>query len=179
MLQATCRKLPTDAFPSRRCSASSSAPVLLPGDALGPEAYGFSQTDPTVLPTATTSRSACFGSTGSSAAPSTSPSVSCARSALATAPTSARSSSTLATFARCTLRRRRPRRGLASTSFCEFGRRSANAIDAYETSATHSNCPEVSYWQWHPFTLTSAPEEDYISVHIRSSVRAVGDFLLV
>lgn len=36
------------------------------------------------------------------------------------------------------------------------------------------NCPEVSYWQWHPFTLTSAPEEDYISVH----VRVVGDFTL-
>jgi NADPH oxidase 2 len=34
------------------------------------------------------------------------------------------------------------------------------------------NCPEVSYWQWHPFTLTSAPEEDYISVHIR----IVGDW---
>ncbi|CAE6413369.1 unnamed protein product [Rhizoctonia solani] len=34
------------------------------------------------------------------------------------------------------------------------------------------NCPEVSYFQWHPFTLTSAPEEDYISVHIR----VVGDF---
>lgn len=34
------------------------------------------------------------------------------------------------------------------------------------------NCPEVSYFQWHPFTLTSAPEEDYISVHIR----IVGDF---
>ncbi|KAG8812631.1 hypothetical protein FRC18_002869 [Serendipita sp. 400] len=34
------------------------------------------------------------------------------------------------------------------------------------------NCPEVSEWQWHPFTLTSAPEEDYISVHIR----IVGDF---
>jgi len=33
-------------------------------------------------------------------------------------------------------------------------------------------CPEVSLWQWHPFTLTSAPEEDYISVHIR----VVGDF---
>jgi len=34
------------------------------------------------------------------------------------------------------------------------------------------SCPQVSYWQWHPFTLTSAPEEDYISVHIR----VVGDF---
>jgi NADPH oxidase len=33
-------------------------------------------------------------------------------------------------------------------------------------------CPEVSVWQYHPFTLTSAPEEDYISVHIRM----VGDF---
>ncbi|KAK4685370.1 hypothetical protein P7C73_g4778, partial [Tremellales sp. Uapishka_1] len=29
------------------------------------------------------------------------------------------------------------------------------------------NCPEISYFQYHPFTLTSAPEEDYISVHIR------------
>ncbi|KAI5475801.1 hypothetical protein MNV49_000812 [Pseudohyphozyma bogoriensis] len=29
------------------------------------------------------------------------------------------------------------------------------------------NVPEISYFQWHPFTLTSAPEEDYISVHIR------------
>ena len=28
-------------------------------------------------------------------------------------------------------------------------------------------CPEVSLWQYHPFTLTSAPEEDYISIHIR------------
>lgn len=34
------------------------------------------------------------------------------------------------------------------------------------------SCPEVSYFQWHPFTLTSAPEEDYISVHIR----VAGDF---
>lgn len=33
-------------------------------------------------------------------------------------------------------------------------------------------CPEISLWQYHPFTLTSAPEEDYISVHIR----CVGDF---
>lgn len=34
------------------------------------------------------------------------------------------------------------------------------------------NCPEVSLYQWHPFTLTSAPEEDYLSCHIR----VVGDF---
>lgn len=34
------------------------------------------------------------------------------------------------------------------------------------------NCPEVSYFQYHPFTLTSAPEEDFISVHIR----IVGDW---
>ncbi|KAL8873444.1 MAG: hypothetical protein Q9174_001092 [Haloplaca sp. 1 TL-2023] len=33
-------------------------------------------------------------------------------------------------------------------------------------------CPEISVWQYHPFTLTSAPEEDYISVHIR----CVGNF---
>ncbi|TGO33746.1 hypothetical protein BHYA_0229g00110 [Botrytis hyacinthi] len=33
-------------------------------------------------------------------------------------------------------------------------------------------CPEVSIYQYHPFTLTSAPEEDYISIHIRM----VGDF---
>jgi len=30
----------------------------------------------------------------------------------------------------------------------------------------------VSVWQYHPFTLTSAPEEDYLSVHIR----CVGNF---
>ncbi|CAJ0854803.1 1957_t:CDS:2 [Entrophospora sp. SA101] len=33
-------------------------------------------------------------------------------------------------------------------------------------------CPQVSLFEWHPFTLTSAPEEDFISVHIR----IVGDF---
>lgn len=32
--------------------------------------------------------------------------------------------------------------------------------------------PEISRWQWHPFTITSAPEDDYISLHIRQ----VGDF---
>jgi len=34
------------------------------------------------------------------------------------------------------------------------------------------SCPEISYFQWHPFTITSSPEEDYISIHIR----VVGDF---
>ncbi|XP_029463249.1 NADPH oxidase 1 [Rhinatrema bivittatum] len=31
------------------------------------------------------------------------------------------------------------------------------------------NCPSISRLEWHPFTLTSAPEEDFFSVHIRSS----------
>ncbi|XP_069469106.1 NADPH oxidase 1 [Ambystoma mexicanum] len=34
------------------------------------------------------------------------------------------------------------------------------------------NCPSISHLEWHPFTLTSAPEEDFFSVHIRS----VGDW---
>ncbi|EJU01055.1 hypothetical protein DACRYDRAFT_22860 [Dacryopinax primogenitus] len=32
--------------------------------------------------------------------------------------------------------------------------------------------PEVSRYQWHPFTITSAPEDPYVSVHIRQ----VGDW---
>ncbi|KAH6917490.1 NADPH oxidase isoform 1 [Coprinopsis sp. MPI-PUGE-AT-0042] len=32
--------------------------------------------------------------------------------------------------------------------------------------------PEISSFQWHPFTITSAPEDPYVSVHIRQ----VGDF---
>ncbi|NWI46191.1 NOX3 oxidase, partial [Picathartes gymnocephalus] len=34
------------------------------------------------------------------------------------------------------------------------------------------HCPSVSQLEWHPFTLTSAPEEDHFSVHIR----VVGDW---
>jgi NADPH oxidase 1 len=32
--------------------------------------------------------------------------------------------------------------------------------------------PEISSFQWHPFTITSAPEDPYVSIHIRQ----VGDF---
>ncbi|XP_068104134.1 NADPH oxidase 1 isoform X2 [Hyperolius riggenbachi] len=31
------------------------------------------------------------------------------------------------------------------------------------------NCPLLSMLEWHPFTLTSAPEEDFFSVHVRSA----------
>ncbi|XP_042478306.1 respiratory burst oxidase homolog protein E [Macadamia integrifolia] len=33
-------------------------------------------------------------------------------------------------------------------------------------------CPRISPFEWHPFSITSAPDDDYISVHIRS----VGDW---
>ncbi|XP_061215705.1 NADPH oxidase 1 [Neopsephotus bourkii] len=31
------------------------------------------------------------------------------------------------------------------------------------------NCPSISLLEWHPFTLTSAPEEDFFSIHIRAA----------
>lgn len=34
------------------------------------------------------------------------------------------------------------------------------------------NCPQISYFQWHPFTLTSAPEESFISINFK----IVGDW---
>lgn len=34
--------------------------------------------------------------------------------------------------------------------------------------------PEVSKWQWHPFTISSAPDDPYVSVHIRQA----GDFTM-
>lgn len=36
------------------------------------------------------------------------------------------------------------------------------------------NCPDVSYWQAHPFTISSAPDDPFISCHIR----LVGDWTL-
>lgn len=33
-------------------------------------------------------------------------------------------------------------------------------------------CPDISQFEWHPFTITSAPDDDYLSVHIR----ALGDW---
>ncbi|XP_032882247.1 NADPH oxidase 3 [Amblyraja radiata] len=29
------------------------------------------------------------------------------------------------------------------------------------------HCPSISHFEWHPFTLTSAPEEDHFSIHIK------------
>jgi len=34
------------------------------------------------------------------------------------------------------------------------------------------NCPYIASHEWHPFTISSAPEEDFVSVHIR----VVGDW---
>ncbi|XP_076774716.1 NADPH oxidase 1 isoform X3 [Arvicanthis niloticus] len=31
------------------------------------------------------------------------------------------------------------------------------------------NCPSISFLEWHPFTLTSAPEEEFFSIHIRAA----------
>lgn len=28
------------------------------------------------------------------------------------------------------------------------------------------NCPYIAKNEWHPFTITSAPDEDFVSVHI-------------
>ncbi|VAH19959.1 unnamed protein product [Triticum turgidum subsp. durum] len=33
-------------------------------------------------------------------------------------------------------------------------------------------CPDISSFEWHPFSITSAPEDDYVSVHIK----AMGDW---
>jgi predicted ferric reductase len=37
------------------------------------------------------------------------------------------------------------------------------------------NCPDVSLFQWHPFTMTNAPEEGFVSVHMRITGDWTGD----
>jgi predicted ferric reductase len=32
------------------------------------------------------------------------------------------------------------------------------------------NCPYIAAHEWHPFTISSAPEEPFVSVHIRVSI---------
>lgn len=42
------------------------------------------------------------------------------------------------------------------------------------------NVPEISTFQWHPFTITSAPKDPYVSIHVRQVgdwTRALGDRL--
>lgn len=44
------------------------------------------------------------------------------------------------------------------------------------------NCPSISGSQWHPFTISSAPQEDYLTLHIRvmgpgSWTRRLQDYL--
>jgi respiratory burst oxidase len=31
------------------------------------------------------------------------------------------------------------------------------------------NCPEISYHEWHPFTISSAPGDNYLSIHMRDA----------
>jgi len=50
-------------------------------------------------------------------------------------------------------------------------RGNANEVGEY----VFINCRKIAKFEWHPFTLTSAPEEDYLSVHIRIAGDWTGD----
>lgn len=55
---------------------------------------------------------------------------------------------------------------------CEIQLRKPPGIVVRAGQYIFLSCPAVNLFQFHPFTLTSAPEEDYLSVHMR----CVGDF---
>lgn len=46
------------------------------------------------------------------------------------------------------------------------------ALNGYNCQYIYINCAEISWYQWHPFTVTSATHENFTSVHIR----VVGDW---
>ena len=49
---------------------------------------------------------------------------------------------------------------------------SSDEVSRDQTDDASQNVPDVSGYQWHPFTISSAPDDPYVSVHIRQ----VGDW---
>ncbi|KAF8484073.1 hypothetical protein JB92DRAFT_2837122 [Gautieria morchelliformis] len=54
---------------------------------------------------------------------------------------------------------------LARLSFIQHASEVMEIQIKKDKTMTRACCPEI-YFQWHPFTLTSAPKKDYISVHV-------------
>jgi NADPH oxidase len=50
----------------------------------------------------------------------------------------------------------------------EFGKEGVFSSPYKEGQYIFINAPTVAYFQWHPFTLSSAPEEKTVTVHIRT-----------
>ena len=62
---------------------------------------------------------------------------------------------------------RNPNEHITRTTRVHRSYRSSN--DLYPVQYVFLQCSELSLFEWHPFTLTSAPEENYLSVHIRKA----------